>query len=1721
MMKSRAKTLATAAALAGVPVPAKVPTTTVKSIPAVRQQTANATYNQSLRADPEKHTHRLLTLRNVGHSRRHSLKSAKPSAATESELRDAMAAAAKEVYRAEGLLERDSSNRARAAITPRHMTTRANEIRRQAKDSIESHESLTAPVDAASTDWDRELRRALMEKDAAGGDSCAWCANPSQRARWNALLLFSKSMLAIPLGLPCKVCNESWPATEMGRRATVFDATTDTCKRCDLDMGEVKKYSKENDMDPGDIPDHLPELTVVEEALIATAHQHIQVMRNTGGSAKYRGHTCVFEQEIGAFLTTLPPRLNELNILLVRKSSDDGSFSKVFRVRRDAVFQWLTFLKANHPAYREVTIDLANLNLLPGDDYVGDRLPQVLDDDELEPAAAVPAAGMAPAQPPGGGLPPDESGVISLKAGAMENAALLNTLRRAQLGIRQDDPSLPRDAVAWPTHGPDPMNEFTQYDLMARVFPTLFPTGVCMFVPADGRRHDVKFASYVLHLLRHKSRRFAQHPRWRYTVLNQQLRWQALTSSRVFVAREQQHLTLDQLADAVARGDNSVSGGLQRFASKLRGTDGFWRSNKAKGYAFMAFLEYFFDRMPTTFTTISGAEVHWRWFHRLLHGSDAYLDPLAEPMDPSAEFKLRAELVALNPALSAWGFHHMTNEWFKHVLYKHGNFVDHMSRTEFAKRGMPHKHVLAVLKDAPTITELEAAFAQQAVYAENQDSEVGPLMLGIIDRFRQLVEITAFHPEPTRALWSQKPEEGDWPTEGERSAAEVRSFKALTTPLHLVPDNAVAMRDHCAELATRCMLHLCCSYCLRKDPTSKEKFCRSGYGRTSVLRATCDCKVHETAWRLRTAADALANADPPVCPSCRPPPPPPNHHPQPCRPPTPAARAAPAAGATTNKRGATLPPSGSPAKPRAAQKPRRPAAAAVALDEASNRQADPQANWLRGRQLDEHWTCNDSPAQGSGPPGDETPPPPTAPSVPELPEPCERVWGTGSHASHRHRPPANDESPSDTASRYCSVLRSCGWTVQQDLRKSWVLCPPRNHGRLVPLCSWFLMGIGANVDIQCILDQKALVNYIMKYAMKTETKSLPFLDAFKKILEHATRDVGDVKSVCAKAVNHSVADRDYSAQEVTHHLLGLPLVETSRAHTVVQFGGSVELVLDKENQPTTTKSFTDWYSERPAVLQAMNAYELAARFALRTKNPYTPRTRIAVPNIKPYSPFNAAKQVSPANTRFYKQTLMLYRPWPRGCTDFSTPAALMVGHESEDPESDDMDSESLPDDAMDSEDAAVDDVCIDQLWYDAFHKWLPGAPICVQRRYTRVLQKYLDQANEAVAEVKRKVSNGGVMDEDDGSDAAGSDDMDDDMRVFQRNPCGKQEAVEEDVDPVATALRDVSVDELGGVYHGRGEELKQWLDLQKLENPDPPWDPQSVSGVSLAALEGRQLLAVRIVHHRVLRHFNASVPPPPLYLTIKGAGGCGKSHVIKAITKLAHKLSPGCLDPGPSQRVALCAYTGTAAFNIGGTTLHHLLSLPTKKYSAIPKGSKKLRDFQARLANLTLIILDEHSMVGLATLGNISQRLKEAKEIDLDFGGVSIVFVGDEAQLQPVLDSPKFGAITKTEDTAKVKGKELYQNFKEVVELQRAYRQNAAEPFYDLLTRLRDNKHGEADYLLIKSRILTTLPPAEQALFRNAVRPSPHPARGLPCCNFPPPVLTSRALLADALLRHA
>ncbi|KAI9064822.1 hypothetical protein FKP32DRAFT_1569040, partial [Trametes sanguinea] len=64
--------------------------------------------------------------------------------------------------------------------------------------------------------------------------------------------------------------------------------------------------------------------------------------------------------------------------------------------------------------------------------------------------------------------------------------------------------------------------------------------------------------------------------------------------------------------------------------------------------------------------------------------------------------------------------------------------------------------------------------------------------------------------------------------------------------------------------------------------------------------------------------------------------------------------------------------------------------------------------------------------------------------------------------------------------------------------------------------------------------------------------------------------------------------------------------------------------------------------------------------------------------------------------------------------------------------------------------------------------------------------------------------------------------------------------------------------------------------------------------------------------------------PSPLRMFLGGVGGTGKSRVIQALTAFF-------LARNQSRRLRLASYTGVAAKNIGGTTLHTALSFEQRK----------------------------------------------------------------------------------------------------------------------------------------------------------------------------------------------
>ncbi|KIE03504.1 ATP-dependent DNA helicase PIF1, partial [Metarhizium majus ARSEF 297] len=189
--------------------------------------------------------------------------------------------------------------------------------------------------------------------------------------QWGYIQSFNAAMGQIKMET-CTRCKERWFA---------MDLKDGVCHACFLrDKGNKTPFlmSAENEMDPGELPAHLPELTQVEEMIIARCHIQMVVYRYRGHQYHYSGHCVSFMQNIAKTVNTLPNLPSELDIVVLRPSNQvmendqryQRQFRSSFRVRKGRIVAWLQYLKVNHPDYQRVTISLNRLDTLPVDDDV-------------------------------------------------------------------------------------------------------------------------------------------------------------------------------------------------------------------------------------------------------------------------------------------------------------------------------------------------------------------------------------------------------------------------------------------------------------------------------------------------------------------------------------------------------------------------------------------------------------------------------------------------------------------------------------------------------------------------------------------------------------------------------------------------------------------------------------------------------------------------------------------------------------------------------------------------------------------------------------------------------------------------------------------------------------------------------------------------------------------------------------------------------------------------------------------------------------------------------------------------------------------------------------------------------------------------------------------------------------------------------------------------------
>ena len=119
---------------------------------------------------------------------------------------------------------------------------------------------------------------------------------------------------------------------------------------------------------------------------------------------------------------------------------------------------------------------------------------------------------------------------------------------------------------------------------------------------------------------------------------------------------------------------------------------------------------------------------------------------------------------------------------------------------------------------------------------------------------------------------------------------------------------------------------------------------------------------------------------------------------------------------------------------------------------------------------------------------------------------------------------------------------------------------------------------------------------------------------------------------------------------------------------------------------------------------------------------------------------------------------------------------------------------------------------------------------------------------------------------------------------------------------------------------------------------------------------------------------------------------------------------------------------------------------------------------------IQLILLGEISMVGsnMFTV-QINNRLKDSKE---DFGGVSIIGIGDLFQLPPVFDGYIFNDIQNSEYSILVPN--LWTKYFKMFELDEIMRQRESKVFAEILNRLREGKQTENDIMKIKKGVQMT-----------------------------------------------
>jgi ATP-dependent DNA helicase PIF1 len=519
----------------------------------------------------------------------------------------------------------------------------------------------------------------------------------------------------------------------------------------------------------------------------------------------------------------------------------------------------------------------------------------------------------------------------------------------------------------------------------------------------------------------------------------------------------------------------------------------------------------------------------------------------------------------------------------------------------------------------------------------------------------------------------------------------------------------------------------------------------------------------------------------------------------------------------------------------------------------------------------------------------------------------------------------------------------------------------------------------------------------------------------------------------SKLLNKLIGERDWSAQEVSHILLGLPAQDSSR-HVVTLDCRPEEVQNDaitvEDETVTAQRSPLRRYQDRltDQVNQALASVTLFDWLRAWNWPIWTVRPRAPLRVIN-YFPRYSSDPMSREYEDYCRVRLMLHHPFER-VTDLLS-----------------------------------FDRCDYGSYTDAFR--------ACTRLHTHPDDFYTDPvANDQDTDSEDDES---VCDESDNGPLA-------DFEVFARRRPGNDDLTCSFTDNLGSRDLDRAYDWTSHV--GRNTITPEDWDQFKLLNHTE----QAVTVDSdPSPLNTEQRKLYDVVTAQYIQEL-AGDGPQPLLLNVDGVAGSGKTFTL---LKACARLQELAQRSGKGNPVVRAAPTGVAAFNIIGRTLHSLFRLPVKQKKS-DLSNATLQSLQSLFQDIRFLIIDEKSMIDLKILSIIDDRLRLIfpDQSDQAFGGLNVLLCGDFFQLPPINGRPLYA--TKATGPIAAKGQGLYRSFDRTIRLTQVMRQQGEDEtairFRTALSELRASRLSQSSWELLCTRVQNRLSPDEVASFQSALR---------------------------------